>query len=308
MGRRLLRHPPPAPELDRRRIHQAVSRLRSTMELRETAGLRNNPTLHRLRLGLITKSSLTPRRENGKKPIIVTIVANKGCTFHGEQSSKPAWQASPCIINFPANSPLPSISGPFFQQVQVMTSTSSRTELAFCQLTLGDRNFSSLPMQKAAMHPAPNRPPMVGRCEHVFWSRHRDWPALGSMEMERRFPGGPRLRARHWLGRSYRSRARFEVSPPSWAIRTSRCERPINPSSFGQCWSSYGDKQGPLTQSVNKHCPQGDLFATGNINKHGFQAYLSCYRRTTEYISKSSMYPAKSSSLIRSREATFKPF
>jgi hypothetical protein len=102
------------------------------MELREIVSLCNNSTLHRLRLGLSIKSNLTPGGENGENHISIAIMANKGHAFHGKQSSKPARQADPRIINIPANPPLPSISGPFCQQIQVETSASPRSEHPVC--------------------------------------------------------------------------------------------------------------------------------------------------------------------------------
>ena len=86
------------------------------------------------------------------------------------------------------------------KQLPVPLSETSYPSTPLSQSILGLLPGAKPPTQNALRPPTPNRPELVGQCQHILWCRNHLGFTLGRLEMGTQFHGWPLNEVRYQLG------------------------------------------------------------------------------------------------------------
>ncbi|KAJ3718531.1 hypothetical protein C8R42DRAFT_148112 [Lentinula raphanica] len=252
MGRRLLCHQAPTPQLDRGGFHGSDRSHRCPMERTKIAEICSSPTLHWFRLGSGEEESLLTTGESREDTSVDGRLVDRGSLLFSIRGSEPPWEAGTCIEHLQANPPIPPINFSFCSCIFFAAYSPCTIAISTERPGLGEIYHSNFPIEYPTCTANSIRYPMVGRCKHNVWNRCSSWTPLCLLEVCAGVLCRSQTRVRHRLGRSSGCRTRVK----DYGARGTGVQRSLS-FQFAQCFTllTYMLAFCLVLSIVNAHTP-----------------------------------------------------
>ncbi len=181
-----------------------TSQLGVPLEQGEDPSTSGGSTLHRVRLGSLSKSGVTAQGETVAPGHLAEGLGITWCSLHGARGCLPAWKAGTCLLNLQVHSAISSLSCPFFKRHPSFSHPSPSFSILRAiggplVGTFYPRDCTQCPSPSTG---SPSGSRLVGRCQHLLWHWHCGTGSLGRLAVCTWLQGRPWRGIRHWLGRS----------------------------------------------------------------------------------------------------------